>query len=106
MDEVDLVLGNEEKLTLNSYRMLPYFASHQFEEVRVNDIMEVRETASHMVDAIEGRARAFVQVQNGCASIAVPLDHLLCRGNLLGADGRVLSNRSKNRSATATMKWC
>ncbi|MER2535528.1 MAG: MiaB/RimO family radical SAM methylthiotransferase, partial [Rhizobiaceae bacterium] len=24
------------------------------------------ETASHMVDAIEGRARAFVQVQNGC----------------------------------------
>ncbi len=28
--------------------------------------MEVRETASHMVDAIEGRARAFVQVQNGC----------------------------------------
>jgi threonylcarbamoyladenosine tRNA methylthiotransferase MtaB len=34
--------------------------------VRVNDIMSVRETASHMVDAIEGRARAFVQVQNGC----------------------------------------
>jgi threonylcarbamoyladenosine tRNA methylthiotransferase MtaB len=28
--------------------------------------MSVRETASHMVDAIEGRARAFVQVQNGC----------------------------------------
>src|SRR5690606_5370702 len=29
-------------------------------------IFSVRETASHMVDAIEGRARAFVQVQNGC----------------------------------------
>ena len=28
--------------------------------------MSVRETAAHMVDAIEGRARAFVQVQNGC----------------------------------------
>ncbi len=28
--------------------------------------MSVNETASHMVDAIEGRARAFVQVQNGC----------------------------------------
>jgi threonylcarbamoyladenosine tRNA methylthiotransferase MtaB len=28
--------------------------------------MSVTETASHMVDAIEGRARAFVQVQNGC----------------------------------------
>jgi threonylcarbamoyladenosine tRNA methylthiotransferase MtaB len=66
MDEVDLVLGNEEKLKSNSYRMLPDFGVNQFERVRVNDIMEVRETASHMVDAIEGRARAFVQVQNGC----------------------------------------
>jgi threonylcarbamoyladenosine tRNA methylthiotransferase MtaB len=28
--------------------------------------MSVSETASHMVDALEGRARAFVQVQNGC----------------------------------------
>ncbi|GAB1580200.1 tRNA (N(6)-L-threonylcarbamoyladenosine(37)-C(2))-methylthiotransferase MtaB [Phyllobacterium phragmitis] len=66
MDEVDLVLGNEEKLKSSSYRMLPDFGVNQFEKVRVNDIMEVRETASHMVDAIEGRARAFVQVQNGC----------------------------------------
>ncbi|MFC0244655.1 tRNA (N(6)-L-threonylcarbamoyladenosine(37)-C(2))-methylthiotransferase MtaB [Falsochrobactrum ovis] len=66
MEEVDLILGNEEKLKANSYRMLPDFGVNQFEKVRVNDIMEVRETASHMVDAIEGRARAFVQVQNGC----------------------------------------
>jgi threonylcarbamoyladenosine tRNA methylthiotransferase MtaB len=66
VDEVDLILGNEEKLKANSYRMLPDFGVNQFEKVRVNDIMEVRETASHMVDAIEGRARAFVQVQNGC----------------------------------------
>lgn len=66
MGEVDLVLGNEEKLKSNSYRMLSDFGVNQFEKVRVNDIMEVRETASHMVDAIEGRARAFVQVQNGC----------------------------------------
>lgn len=66
MDEVDLVLGNEEKLKSQSYRALPDFGVNLFEKVRVNDIMEVRETASHMVDAIEGRARAFVQVQNGC----------------------------------------
>ena len=66
MEEVDLVLGNEEKLKSQSYRALPDFGVNLFEKVRVNDIMEVRETASHMVDAIEGRARAFVQVQNGC----------------------------------------
>ncbi|HTV68031.1 MAG TPA: tRNA (N(6)-L-threonylcarbamoyladenosine(37)-C(2))-methylthiotransferase MtaB [Rhizobiaceae bacterium] len=66
MDEVDLVLGNEEKLQAHSYRALPDFGVNLFEKARVNDIFSVRETASHMVDAIEGRARAFVQVQNGC----------------------------------------
>ena len=66
MAEVDLVLGNEEKLRSHSYRQLPDFGVNQFEKVRVNDIMAVRETASHMVEAIEGRSRAFVQVQNGC----------------------------------------
>jgi threonylcarbamoyladenosine tRNA methylthiotransferase MtaB len=66
MDEVDLVLGNEEKLNSHNYRALPDFGVNDFERCRVNDIFSVRETASHMVDAIEGRARAFVQVQNGC----------------------------------------
>jgi threonylcarbamoyladenosine tRNA methylthiotransferase MtaB len=66
MDEVDLVLGNEEKLERQNYRALPDFGVNDTEKARVNDIMSVRETAAHMVDAIEGRARAFVQVQNGC----------------------------------------
>jgi threonylcarbamoyladenosine tRNA methylthiotransferase MtaB len=66
MDEVDLVLGNEEKLKAHNYRALPDFGVNDTEKARVNDIMSVTETASHMVDAIEGRARAFVQVQNGC----------------------------------------
>jgi len=66
MGEIDLVLGNEEKLKSHNYRALPDFGVNQFEKARVNDIMSVTETAGHMVDAIEGRARAFVQVQNGC----------------------------------------
>jgi threonylcarbamoyladenosine tRNA methylthiotransferase MtaB len=66
MDEVDLVLGNAEKLRAHSYRALPDFGVNDTEKARVNDIFSVRETAGHMVDAIEGRARAFVQVQNGC----------------------------------------
>lgn len=66
MDAVDLVLGNEEKLHAHHYRALPDFGVNQFEKVRVNDIMALQETASHMVKSIEGRARAFVQVQNGC----------------------------------------
>ncbi len=67
MGEVDLVLGNEEKLKASNYRALPDFGVNDTEKARVNDIMSVTETASHMmVDAIEGRSRAFVQVQNGC----------------------------------------
>jgi threonylcarbamoyladenosine tRNA methylthiotransferase MtaB len=36
------------------------------EKIRMNDIFAARETASHLVGGFEGRARAFVQVQNGC----------------------------------------
>ena len=59
MGEVDLVLGNAEKLVSRSYED---FA----ERVRVNDIMSVRETAGQMVDSFEGHTRAFLQIQNGC----------------------------------------
>jgi len=63
MDEVDLVLGNEEKLTAASYAGL---TTGDSERVRVNDIFSITETAGHLIEGIEGRARAFVQVQNGC----------------------------------------
>jgi threonylcarbamoyladenosine tRNA methylthiotransferase MtaB len=59
MDEVDAVLGNAEKLESRSYFDLG-------ERVRVNDIMSVKETAAQFVDSFDGRARAFLQVQNGC----------------------------------------
>jgi threonylcarbamoyladenosine tRNA methylthiotransferase MtaB len=63
MPEVDLVLGNQEKLELQSYGA---FGLGEAERVRVNDIFSVRETAAQFVDSFEGRARAFLQVQNGC----------------------------------------
>ena len=34
--------------------------------VRVDDIMSVTETAGHLVEGLDGRTRAFVEVQNGC----------------------------------------
>ncbi|MEE9302108.1 MAG: tRNA (N(6)-L-threonylcarbamoyladenosine(37)-C(2))-methylthiotransferase MtaB [Alphaproteobacteria bacterium] len=60
MPEVDQVLGNAEKLDPASYR------DPKAERVRVGDIMTVRATAGHLIAGFEGRARAFVQVQNGC----------------------------------------
>ncbi|WP_455477032.1 tRNA (N(6)-L-threonylcarbamoyladenosine(37)-C(2))-methylthiotransferase MtaB [Bartonella sp. B41] len=66
MDEVDLVLGNEEKLHSHSYRQFPDFGINHDEKLRINNIMEVKKIAPHMVSAMEERTRAFVQVQNGC----------------------------------------
>jgi threonylcarbamoyladenosine tRNA methylthiotransferase MtaB len=65
MPEVDLVLGNEEKLTAAAYR-IPDFGVATEEKLKVNDIMSVRETAPQMLDSFHDWARAFVQVQNGC----------------------------------------
>jgi threonylcarbamoyladenosine tRNA methylthiotransferase MtaB len=71
MPEVALVLGNEEKLSADAWRThrdaLARMSSGAVEDkVAVNDIMAVTETAAHLVDGFEDRARAFVQVQNGC----------------------------------------
>jgi len=69
MPEVDLVLGNAEKLSAKSYRRVPRpadFGIGALEKILVGDIFSVRETASHLVDGISDRVRAFVQVQNGC----------------------------------------
>ena len=63
MPEVALVLGNAEKLEQSSYADFGVGAT---ERVRVNDIMSVKETAAQFVDSFDGRARAFLQVQNGC----------------------------------------
>ena len=65
MEEVDLVLGNAEKLQPEHYRTQD-FGIAAGRTRQVNDIMSVRETALHMIDGFDGRARAFVQIQNGC----------------------------------------
>jgi threonylcarbamoyladenosine tRNA methylthiotransferase MtaB len=61
MDEVDLVLGNAEKSQAGAYAPQP-----EAGRVRVNDIMSVRETAGHLIEGLKDRARAYVEVQNGC----------------------------------------
>ena len=55
---VTRILGNEDKLKPESW--LPDAGS------AVSDIMAAKETAPHLVTEFAGRARAFVQVQQGC----------------------------------------
>ena len=58
MAEVDRVLGNGAKLRPESYS--------RGARIAVDDIRTLRETAAHLADGFPGRARAFVQVQQGC----------------------------------------
>jgi threonylcarbamoyladenosine tRNA methylthiotransferase MtaB len=62
MAEVDQVFGNPRKLRPEIWRAL----AAEPARIVVDDVMAVRETAGHLVDGLEGRTRAFVQVQNGC----------------------------------------
>ena len=58
MAEVDRVLDNAEKLTRGAYGADA--------KLLVDDFRSVEETAVHLIDGFEGRARAFLQVQQGC----------------------------------------
>jgi threonylcarbamoyladenosine tRNA methylthiotransferase MtaB len=67
MDEVDLVLGNLEKMQSGTWDNLKIpDLTGKTEPVQVNDIMSATETAGHLIDGFGTRARAYVQVQNGC----------------------------------------
>ncbi|OYQ18232.1 tRNA (N(6)-L-threonylcarbamoyladenosine(37)-C(2))-methylthiotransferase MtaB [Elstera cyanobacteriorum] len=61
MPEIDRIIGNDLKLKPEAWGVTPDEA-----RVEVNDIMQVRETAQHLIEGFDGRARAFVQVQQGC----------------------------------------
>jgi threonylcarbamoyladenosine tRNA methylthiotransferase MtaB len=67
MPEADRVLGNAEKLSAAGWAQAhAAFAIGDAPKAIVNDIMAVRDSAAHLVEAFSGRTRAFVQVQNGC----------------------------------------
>jgi threonylcarbamoyladenosine tRNA methylthiotransferase MtaB len=59
MPEIDRVIGNAEKLEAESWT-----ESHP--RVLVGNIMALTETSPHFVDGFADRARAFLEVQQGC----------------------------------------
>jgi len=63
MTEVSAVLGNDEKLRLDSWTQL---AGDATATGQVGDIMAVKTPAAPQIDGLGTRARAYVQVQNGC----------------------------------------
>lgn len=66
MDEVDIVIGNTEKMSAATWAGMAPDLIGLTEPVQVDDIMSVTETAGHLIDGFGTRSRAYVQVQNGC----------------------------------------
>jgi len=95
MKEVDRVLGNQEKLHGNN------FITPLDGKILVEDIMSVHRLASHLVPGFDGRARAFVQIQQGCdhrctfciipfargPSRSVPVENIVAQIKILEANG-------------------
>ena len=65
MAEVDQVVGNREKLQPDIWQALAA-PGDTWANVHVGDVNDIQETAGHLIDGLDGRSRAFVQVQNGC----------------------------------------
>ncbi|WP_394152061.1 tRNA (N(6)-L-threonylcarbamoyladenosine(37)-C(2))-methylthiotransferase MtaB [Loktanella salsilacus] len=66
MEEVDMVIGNTEKMQPETWAAMAPDFKGTTEPVQVDDIMSVTETAGHLIDGFGTRSRAYVQVQNGC----------------------------------------
>src|SRR5271168_3191174 len=68
MDEVDRVIGNDDKMRRDAWRAARTALDIDCnEKIAVSDIMAVKEMAPHLIDGFQGGLpRAFVQVQNGC----------------------------------------
>ena len=60
MPEVDFVLGNNNKLELSSYTNIGK------KKIVVDDVFELNKLSSHLITGFEDKARAFIQIQNGC----------------------------------------
>ena len=63
MQEVDHVIGNAGKMRAETFAGLSRGGAGR---VLVDDIMSVREMAPQLIDGLQSKARAFLQIQNGC----------------------------------------
>ena len=66
MQEVDLVIGNDEKVAPVTWERIASGELGKGKPVQVGDIMGVTQTEGHAIDGLGARSRAYVQIQNGC----------------------------------------
>jgi threonylcarbamoyladenosine tRNA methylthiotransferase MtaB len=88
MPQVDKVIGNSEKLSHVHYRF-------DDNKIIVSDIMQVKESAHHLVSGFEGKSRAFLEIQNGCDHRCTFCIIPLVRGNSRSTPIGVITDQIK-----------
>ncbi len=68
MNEVDFVIGNEEKLSSDTWTNLNNKTpkENMLSKINVKDIMNVKKIHPWQISKLAKRSRAYVQIQNGC----------------------------------------
>ena len=61
IEEVDLVLGNKEKLLSEVWSNLNFS-----EPIQVNDILLEKKTVPSTIEKFDGKSRAYIEIQQGC----------------------------------------
>ena len=99
MDEVDFIIGNQEKTLSKTYEDLKNNVL-SIPSIKVTDIMEVRETSSHLLKSFGSKTRAFVEVQNGCDHRCTFCIIPYARGNSRSVPANHVIKQIKNLVAT------
>ena len=61
MKNVDLVLGNKEKIEYKTWNNLKYT-----NKIQVDDIFKFSKNQHESIEKFEGKSRAFIEIQQGC----------------------------------------
>ena len=91
MSEVDLVIGNNEKMEERTWQNI-----NRVDKVQVNNIFNVSSTQNHIIEKFEGKARAYIEIQQGCNHRCTFCIIPFGRGNNRSVPVGVIVNRIKN----------
>jgi len=90
MEEIDYVIGNNEKLNSKTWSNIKKSKS-----VQVRDIFENNDISHHLIEGFEGKARAFIEIQQGCDHRCTFCIIPFGRGNNRSIPVNVIINRIK-----------
>ena len=91
IDNVDIVIGNTEKIKSQTWEKLSFL-----NKVNVANILEKKKTVSSSIERFEGKARAYIEIQQGCDHRCTFCIIPFGRGNNRSVPAGEIVNKIKN----------